>query len=175
MKKNINYLLAAFIIAVAISAFVLPKSKSSSKNIEEDNKPSPAMSMTDKNGDTVQLKDFKGKVVVLNLWASWCPPCIAEMPSLEKFYKQMDTEEVALIMLSLDRDFDKSTAFMDSKAYEMPYYKPASPLPAPFAVDAIPATFIINKKGEVVGLHSGMTDFMSETFLNKIQSASSQE
>ncbi|UCS91694.1 TlpA family protein disulfide reductase [Echinicola marina] len=174
MKKNINYLLAAFIIAVTISAFVLPKSKSSSIGLEKDNEPSPSLNLVDKNGEAIQLKDFKGKVVVLNLWASWCPPCIAEMPSLEKFYNQMDTEEIALIMLSLDRDFDKSIAFMDKKAYKMPYYKPTSPLPAPFAVNAIPATFIINKKGELVGLHSGMTDFMSAGFLDEIKSASAQ-
>ncbi|WP_186755070.1 TlpA family protein disulfide reductase [Echinicola salinicaeni] len=175
MKKNINYLLVAFITAAIISAFVLPQPQNSKQAEPENIKSAPSLKMKDKDGAEIQLKDFTGKVVVLNLWASWCPPCIAEMPSLQKFHDQMDTDEVELIMLSLDRDFDKSIAFMNRKAYNMPYYKPVSPLPSPFAVNAIPATFIINKKGKVIGLHSGMTDFMSETFLNKVQAASVQE
>lgn len=126
-------------------------------------------SLVDKNGKQINLKDYQGKTVVLNFWASWCPPCIAEMPSIQTFYNEINKEDVKLVLVALDRDFNKSIKFMDKHEYSMPYYRPTSNLPAQFDVRGIPVTYIIDGSGEIVITHSGMSDFSSSEFIESVE------
>src|SRR5215831_4812201 len=64
--------------------------------------PAPAISLTDVSGNTVELSDFKGKLVVINLWATWCEPCLREMPSLERLQSQLG-DRIAVLGVSEDR------------------------------------------------------------------------
>ena len=66
----------------------------------------PAFKIVDLNGKPYNLADFKGKKVFVNLWASWCPPCKAEIPSIEKLYSKVDKSKAAFVMLSLDNNFE---------------------------------------------------------------------
>jgi len=95
------------------------------------------LELMDKDGNTRSLEDLKGKVIFMNLWATWCPPCIAEMPSIEKLYKEMG-QEVAFVMLSLDRNFETAKAFDKKKGYNLPIYAPASSLPAMYRQFLLP-------------------------------------
>lgn len=124
----------------------------------------PAFTMEDINGRHINLQSFTGKKVFVNLWASWCPPCRAEMPSIEKLSKSLDTSKVAFVMLSLDDDFTKAKKFMRSQKLNLPVYYPAENLPTVFNVDAIPSTFIYNENGELLQQISGGNDYHSETF-----------
>jgi thiol-disulfide isomerase/thioredoxin len=74
------------------------------------------LKLIDKEGNTKSLEEFKGKVIFMNMWATWCPPCIAEMPSIDQLHEEMGGE-VAFVMLSLDKNFEKAKAF--DKLYEM--------------------------------------------------------
>src|SRR5687768_2285943 len=65
----------------------------------------PPFSILDENGQVINLQDLKGKKVLVNLWASWCPPCRREMPSIEQLRQSLDTNKVVFILLSLDDDF----------------------------------------------------------------------
>lgn len=124
----------------------------------------PAFAMEDINGRRINLQSFAGKKVFVNLWASWCPPCRAEMPSIEKLSKSVDTSKVAFVMLSLDDNFAKAKRFMRSQNLNLPVYYPAENLPTIFNVDAIPSTFIYNEKGELLRQISGGNDYNSEAF-----------
>lgn len=126
-------------------------------------------SLVDRNGEQINLKKYQGKTVVLNFWASWCPPCIAEMPTIQTFYDGINKEEVKLVLVALDRDFNKSIKFMENNGYDMPYYRPASNLPAQFDVRGIPVTYIINGNGEIAITHSGMADFSSPEFKEDVE------
>lgn len=110
----------------------------------------PAFNLQDKNGDILNLQRFSGKKVFVNLWASWCPPCRAEMPSIQRLAKSVDTGKVAFVMLSLDDHFDKAKAFVKSQKLTLPIYYPAENLPALFNVQAIPSTFIFNESGRLI-------------------------
>src|SRR5215831_9331492 len=69
--------------------------------------PAPSVSLTDLSGNTVELSDFKGKLVVVNLWATWCEPCLREMPSLERLQSQLG-DRIAVLGVSEDRGGGKA-------------------------------------------------------------------
>ena len=124
----------------------------------------PSFRLLDENGTEVQLQDLKGKKLFVNLWASWCPPCRKEMPSIEKLYKSLDTSKVRFIMLSLDDNFDKAKQYIAGKKLELPLYYPAEGLPSLFNVQGIPATFIFNQNGELVKRIDGMDDYDTRAY-----------
>jgi thiol-disulfide isomerase/thioredoxin len=72
----------------------------------------PAFKLQDAKGNVVDMNSFAGKKVFVNLWASWCPPCRREMPSIAKLYQSVDNEKAVFIMLALDDDFEKSKKYM---------------------------------------------------------------
>ena len=109
----------------------------------------PNFSITDANGKTVNLSSFKGKKVFVNFWATWCPPCRSEIPSIQKLYSKVDKEKTVFILLSLDDNFDIAKKYAASKKMDLPVYYPAENLPSLFNITSIPTTFIFNEKGEL--------------------------
>lgn len=122
--------------------------------------------LTDANGATVSFESFKGKTVFLNLWATWCPPCIAEMPDINDLYGKVDLNEVAFVMVSRDDDFQKAVNFTKKKEYDFPVYSAASRLPEVFQTNSIPTTFVISPEGKLVAKRMGMAKYDSDEFRN---------
>lgn len=129
--------------------------------------PASGISFTHLDGRQVDLSDLAGKVVVLNFWATWCPPCIKEMPSLQTFYnKYQASPEVEFLVVEVDNKPDLAKSFVEKNNFTFPVYSPAGMIPEAFLGQAIPTTVILNKKGEISYRHEGMSDFMSQNFLN---------
>jgi thiol-disulfide isomerase/thioredoxin len=122
--------------------------------------------LLDAQGETVSFTNFKGKTVFLNLWATWCPPCIAEMPDINDLYGKVDLNEVAFVMISRDDDYQKALSFANKKGYDFPVYAAASRLPQVFQTNSIPTTFIISPEGKLVAKRKGMAKYDSEEFRN---------
>ncbi|MDO1449275.1 TlpA disulfide reductase family protein [Rhodocytophaga aerolata] len=166
--------LQRLVLATGISKPDIPESapiqQVSSTNTVETSNYAYNMPLQDLNGKQINLQELKGKVVFMNLWASWCPPCIAEMPSIHNLYKKMDTTKVAFVMLSLDEDPQKAKKFIDRKGYSFPVYLPAGSMPADFHSNAIPTTFILGKDGKILARHEGMADYDNEEFSNYLLS-----
>lgn len=126
----------------------------------------PAASFVDAAGKPVRLADFKGKVVVLNLWATWCPPCVAEMPTLAKLQSEYAGKPVAVVALSVDRadDIPKAQAFLAKHAplsfYNDPNLKMAFALKPP--APGMPTTVIFGPDGVERGRLSGGADWAGE-------------
>ncbi|WP_242916452.1 TlpA disulfide reductase family protein [Pontibacter liquoris] len=126
---------------------------------------SPAMvgtgfRMAGLDGKTVSFESLKGKVIFMNLWATWCPPCIAEMPNIQKLYEKVGSDKIAFVMLSLDEGgMDKVKKFISKKGYTFPVYMPAGQLPQEFYSNAIPTTFIISPEGKIVAQQEGMAEY----------------
>ena len=116
------------------------------------------------DGRPANLRQFRGKVVLVNLWASWCPPCLAEMPGLQALYQKTDTSKVAFVLISLDVNPNKAKALLKRKGYTMPVYFPAAPLPAPFDSPSIPSTVILTPSGRLADRHDGMADYDTPAF-----------
>jgi len=116
-------------------------------------------------GEVIDLVDLKGKVVFINFWATWCPPCIAEMPSINELYSKFrDNDKVMFLMVDVDNQRSKWQKFMDKRKFDLPVYTPASSIPSSYLSGAIPTTLVLNKYGKVVFKHEGMGDFSNQEF-----------
>lgn len=124
----------------------------------------PGFKMVNSKGEIVELSQFAGKKLFVNLWASWCPPCRAEMPSIERLYQKVDTSKVAFIMLALDESFEKSLAWANKQKLNLPLFYPAENLPPLFEVDGIPVTFIFNEAGELVHQVEGSDNYNTAAY-----------
>lgn len=123
-----------------------------------------SMNLISSTGEKVAMEDLRGKVIFMNIWATWCPPCIAEMPSINELYKSVDKDKVAFIMLSVDEDFQKAIEFNEKKGYEFEVYKPDGRIPQMYFTQSIPTTYVIDAQGKLVLTHLGMGDYSTKKF-----------
>lgn len=120
----------------------------------------------DLNGNVVDVNEFKGKTIFLNIWATWCGPCRVEMPSIQSLYSQIDQDNIRFVMLSVDRqeDFEKVKNFVSDKNYTFPVYTPSGALPDQLQVRSIPTTFVINPEGKIVSHETGAANYDTPSF-----------
>jgi thiol-disulfide isomerase/thioredoxin len=124
----------------------------------------PAFRMRNGRGEIVDLAQFRGKKVFVNLWATWCPPCRAEIPSIESLGAKTDRSKVEFVMLSLDDNFDKAKTYAANNNMKLPVYYPAADLPQLFVTEGIPMTIIFNEKGEIVFNEVGSANYDTPKF-----------
>ncbi|MEJ5089755.1 redoxin domain-containing protein [Sphingobacterium faecium] len=118
------------------------------------------ISFKNDQGEIVQMADLKGKVVFINFWATWCPPCIAEMPSIATLYERLkDNKDVVFLIVEIEGESEKANTFMKSKQLNLPVYYPNSAIPKEWLGGSIPTTLIINKKGMIETKHEGLADY----------------
>ncbi len=110
-------------------------------------------------GKAVDFNDFKGKVILVNFWATWCPPCIAEMPSYQDLYN--DYKDKMIFVFAANDDQDKVNKFLKDKNYHLPVYFPVTRAPNELQTNALPTTFIIDKAGRIVVDKTGAADWNS--------------
>lgn len=123
-----------------------------------------AMTLIDSKGKQVNLETFRGKVIFLNIWATWCPPCIAEMPSIHELYKKLGND-VQFVMISVDNDFETAKRFRERKEYSFEIYSLVSSMPTMYQTKSIPSTFVIDTEGRLVYQHLGMADYNTDPFI----------
>lgn len=124
----------------------------------------------DASGKTVDLGQLKGKVIFLNFWATWCPPCLAEMPSVNKLYEQFkEDKNVIFILVDADSDLLKSQKYMDNKGYKLPVYQVASDIPEMIFKGSLPTTIVFDKKGRVSYHEVGAANYASGKFIEFIK------
>lgn len=130
---------------------------------EQESKPqAPDFTVQDGEGNPVRLSDFVGKPVVLNFWASWCPPCKSEMPDFEEAFSQYG-EDIHFLMVNLT-DGSRETVetaenYVEEKGYTFPvYFDTQSEAAMVYGIMAVPATFFLDAEGKPVARASGAID-----------------
>lgn len=118
------------------------------------------------DGQKLQADELKSKVVFLNFWATWCAPCVAEMPGIHQLYQSVNPEEIAFVMVSVDENTEKLKRFIERKGYTFPVYLPEGPLPDVYQTRSIPTTFVISPQGKIVFEEEGMANYDTEDFKN---------
>ena len=132
--------------------------------------PALDLKFKDQNGKTIALNELKGKVVFLNFWATWCPPCLAEMPSINKLYQQYKNNgDVVFILLDADSNFEKANGYMKAKKYDMPVYQMASNVPEQIFAGSLPTTVVFDTKGRLSFKHEGAANYHSKKFVAFIE------
>jgi cytochrome c biogenesis protein CcmG, thiol:disulfide interchange protein DsbE len=123
----------------------------------------PAITGKTADGKAFDLKDYQGKVVLLNYWATWCGPCRAEMPELVELQKQYASKDFAIIGMAEEDDPAKVVEFAKVMGLNYPQVMTTPEMAKTYAVDSLPTSFLIDKKGKVI-VHmagvpqSGVTD-----------------
>ncbi|MEQ9425814.1 MAG: TlpA disulfide reductase family protein [Cyclobacteriaceae bacterium] len=121
------------------------------------------LKLTDKEGQQIGFEKFQGKTVFMNFWATWCAPCIAEMPDIESLYRELG-DNVEFVMISIDNDPQKARDFIDKKGFTLPVYRQASRMPAVYERTVIPTTYVISPEGKIVAERHGMAKYNTSEF-----------
>jgi peroxiredoxin len=126
--------------------------------------PAPDFTLRDLNGRPVRLSGLRGKVVFLNIWATWCPPCRMEMPSMESLHRRLQGRDFVMLAVSEDESGPSAVrTFVDEmKLTFSVLLDPEGSLPPRYGVTGYPETFIIDRKGHVVEHFIGPEDWANE-------------
>jgi len=119
--------------------------------------------LPDLYGNQVSLADFRGKIVFLNFWASWCLPCRAEMPSMEKLYNKFKNSDFTILAVNLGESKDQVKAFKESYSVNFPILLDAdSSVGSIYGAISIPTSYLIDRDGYMIGGALGPRDWASK-------------
>jgi len=131
----------------------------------------PAISLADTSGHSVELSELRGKLVLVNLWATWCEPCLREMPSLERLQSRLG-ERIAVLAVSEDRGGNKTVepfiAKLGLKSVKI-YIDPKSEVGHAFGARGLPTSFLIDREGKVLGRVEGAAEWDSPKILGVLE------
>ncbi len=179
-KVNFHSILLIFLFIIGVGIIVLLQNKDSFFNLSGKPRlvkgvPAPNFTLPGLDGKMVSLDDYKGKVVFLNIWATWCPPCVEEMPSMEKLYQALKGEAFEILAVSIDATGAKDVLpFM--KKYKLSF--PAltdnrGAIKKLYQTTGVPESIIIDKDGiiveKVIGPRDWATPGAIRYFRNLIQ------
>jgi len=167
-EKDFNYPMAVFIfVAVTVLVIILSLKlndtsfKFSNQVSIEDGTSAPDFTFPGLDGKKVRLSDYKGKVVLVNIWATWCPPCVDEMPSMEKLYQKFKGENFEILAVSIDEPGLKAVApFMKKSGLTFPaLIDSEGTIKTVYGITGIPESFIIDQQGILIKKIVGPVDW----------------
>lgn len=175
-KANLRIILFIPLVIIAISVFVKLQNNTPS-NVGVDithtqNGPvAPDFSLPDLDGRMISLSAYKGKVVIVNIWATWCPPCVAETPSLDKLYKMFKDEGLELLAVSVDEGGKKAVEpFIMKKNLSFPVLlDPDGRVAGLYRTRGVPESFIVRKDGTLDNKIEGAINWTSPKVIEYFQ------
>ncbi|MBK7632235.1 MAG: TlpA family protein disulfide reductase [Ignavibacteriales bacterium] len=169
-------LVLIILITLSINTFSIENNNTKGKPVNSENSinnpdgdKAPDFSLKSFEGKTIKLSDYKGKVVIIDFWATWCPPCRKGIPDLVSIQNDF-TKDVIIIGISLDGEKTIKDVPSFVKSYGINYpivYGDEKVVSAYGGIEGIPTAFIIDKKGNVVDKHVGLVP--KDTYVNKIK------
>lgn len=130
----------------------------------------PDFSLVDIQGNTWTLSELKGQVVFINFWATWCPPCREEMPSMQRLYDRMPKDKFKMLAILNSDDPALADSFAAKLGLKMPILDDQANTVGPrYGLTGVPETFIINKKGKLVRKFTGPENWDDRRFVDMLQ------
>ncbi len=158
-------------IAVCLLALVYGVYSSFHERIVAAGDSAPDFAITADNGRTVTRANFGGKLLVLNFWATWCPPCVQEIPSLDQFQKSFSSAGVVVLGISVDQSPQAYREFLaKAKVAFLTARDPESKISADYGTYKYPETYIINSKGQVVEKFIGPVNWTDPDIASRVKS-----
>ncbi len=170
--------LALIIFVPSTKAWILEKvistgifnAKIKKEDLKNNPQSIPPFSYTSLTGEISSTEDLKGKIIFINFWASWCPPCRAEMPSLTYLYEQLkDDERFVFLFITEDEDVSKATDYLNKNNYNIPVFKLSGNISPGLYRGTLPTTIVLNKQGRMVYKHEGIAGYNSPAFLQQLK------
>ena len=177
---------AILLVAVSLISLYLYTSSSRAKKVEEERyksffsslgiqKISPPVktkdfTLEDLEGSAVNLRDFQGKVVLLNFWATWCGPCRYEMPAMEKLWQKFKEEDFVILAVDLREGKEKASSFIKENGYTfLVLLDSRGRVAHTYGIRAIPTTYLVDPEGRIIGRALGGRNWASEDAFKLIE------
>ncbi len=167
-----KYLDRALLSAIALLAIglVWVVSGTLEQRITNAGDTAPDFSVTTDDGKTITRDNFGGKLLILNFWASWCPPCIEEEPSLEAFAREFQPQGVVVLGVGWDRNEKLYSGFIQRFGVTFPTFRdPDQNISASFGTFQIPETYLIDRSGKVVEKVISDQNWMDPEFIARVR------
>ncbi|MBN8522203.1 MAG: TlpA family protein disulfide reductase [Alphaproteobacteria bacterium] len=187
VKRLMKWMVAFFLIAMAtgfywksgllgqsispekLAGLIPPQSAADQAQISQ-GQSFPDISFYNPQGDKVSVSDFRGKYVLINLWATWCGPCVVELPSLDSLQVKLKGKNIKILAVSMDRNMDQKTLrdFLAARGISdfALYHDQNRDIQAKISVPGIPVTYLIDPKGKIAFIFEGMATWDDQETLD---------
>ncbi|QSX33435.1 TlpA family protein disulfide reductase [Shewanella avicenniae] len=170
VRQLLFALVAAFVVSTATAATSSSaahpqqdvESTAARINVLPHGFPLKTVAFHDADGKAHDFSQYRGKVVIVNMWATWCPPCVRELPALNRISQRLKDDNVVLVPISIDQiEQPEVRAFLDERGMQefSSFYDPQMKLSEIFPLDTIPATFILDPNGTLVAFVRSYVDW----------------
>jgi len=172
---NMNYRIyksLSIVLVLILTSFLNIQGVSAAQTLTEvKGKPAAAnFKLEDQEGKFVQLTDYKGKVVIINFWATWCPPCRKEMPSMQRAWEKLQKEDIAMLGINVGEDSDAIFAFTAEYPVDFPLLMDkTSSVSREWRVRGLPSTYVIDPQGRIIYQAIGGREWDAPEILEKIR------
>jgi thiol-disulfide isomerase/thioredoxin len=131
--------------------------------------PAPAVELSTADGAIVHTADYKGKIVLIDFWASWCPPCKTSFPALDALYQSYRPRGVEVLAVNLDERRKDADAFVAAHPHVMPVlFSPKGDAPTAFAIRGMPSSVLIDRAGNIRFTHMGYSAKVLDSYRDEI-------
>ncbi len=181
-KNGFSVFMGLFVVAMVVSpdtkSFVLRQLMRTglfNASIDEQgpaalSQPAVDFDFADDDGYVQHTSSLQGKVVFINFWASWCPPCRAEFPSIEKLYSTLkDNPDIFFLMINEDTDLSAAHGYLEREDYSIPFYRSNGGVPREIYTGALPTTVVLDKAGQIRLRHEGFANYGSAKFIKELE------
>lgn len=159
----------AWLMRQVASTGLLNSNISESKEMNSSTPLYAGFMLKNEDGTAINTADLKGKVIFINFWASWCPPCRAEFPSIQEFYeKYRNHPDMVFLTVNLDDNPELGKAYLKQKNFTIPFITSAGAIPKDLYSGSLPTTVVLDKKGKIRLHHQGLADYSKDSFYAQI-------
>lgn len=136
----------------------------------KEKKPAPSFTLQDMDGESHSLSDYRGKIVIINFWATWCPPCRAELPSMNRAWKKVKDDNIEMLAINVGEDEDTIFTFLGDNPIDFPVLlDETGDMIKTWPVRGLPTTFVLDSEGRLVYQAIGGREWDSDALLEKVR------
>jgi peroxiredoxin len=170
-ERRILDLLPQVALALMLVAFCVALYTQLHETIVNPGDRAPNFTVTAASGKTVSVKDFGGKLLLVNFWATWCPPCVDEIPGLNEMYRQLGPKGLVIVAISQDKDPNAYKAFLDKNPLAfLTVRDPSQDIQLSYGTIQIPESYLIDRNGRVIEKYISSQPWASSQMIEHVSS-----